>query len=155
MAGAHSLLVQSDWKGADLASMARIQLEPYATDGAERLHIEGPPISLPAELATPFGLVLHELAANAAKYGSLSHRTGRVNVTWTLQNRNNQPLLSVAWTESGGPAVHQPGIRGFGSILIEKGIPGAKVQREFKLEGFTCTIELHLSDGNDEQLAQL
>jgi two-component system CheB/CheR fusion protein len=62
--------------------------------------------------------------------------------------------LRVVWTESGGPRVHQPDNRGFGSVLIEKGIPGAKVRREFKPDGFVCTMELELPGENDEQLAQ-
>jgi len=46
--------------------------------------IAGEAVLLPADLATPFGLVFHELATNAAKQGSLSNQTGRVAVTWTV-----------------------------------------------------------------------
>src|SRR5262249_25682915 len=53
---AHGLLVESDWKGANLAALARHELEPY-TNGADRLHLDGPPVLLPADLATPVGLV--------------------------------------------------------------------------------------------------
>src|SRR5262249_42577245 len=69
---AHSLLIQSDWKGADLAALAQRQLEPYTSDNPGRLRIEGETVVLSADLATPFGLVLHELTTNAAKYGSLT-----------------------------------------------------------------------------------
>jgi two-component system, chemotaxis family, CheB/CheR fusion protein len=78
------------------------QLEPYASDNLERLVIEGEPVSLPADLATPVGLVFHELAANAAKYGSLSVVSGRVAVTWTLAARNHDRLLNIIWHEQGG-----------------------------------------------------
>ena len=70
LANAHGLLVQSDWQGADLAALTRVQLQPYASDGRTAPAHRGPAVSLPAELATPFGLVLHELATNAAKYGA-------------------------------------------------------------------------------------
>jgi two-component system, chemotaxis family, CheB/CheR fusion protein len=115
--------VQSDWQGADLAALTRMQIEPYTSDGADRLSIAGPPISLPAHLATPFGLVLHELATNAAKYGSLTERTGSVHVTWSLSQRNGQRHIELEWKERGGPAPSEPDHRGLGSVLIENGIP--------------------------------
>ncbi len=61
LAGAHTLLVESDWKGADLADLAHQQLDAYAAENPDRLRIAGEAVLLPADLATPFGLVLHEL----------------------------------------------------------------------------------------------
>jgi two-component system, chemotaxis family, CheB/CheR fusion protein len=147
LAGSHSLLVDSGWRGADLESLARKQLEPYTADSPERINVAGEPIALPPDLATPFSLVLHELATNAAKHGSLSREGGKVDVSWTLGARNNQPLLTVEWRESGGPPAQPPRATGFGSALIEKGIPNAAVTREFRPGGLVCTIELPLPDG--------
>jgi two-component system, chemotaxis family, CheB/CheR fusion protein len=110
------------------------------------VHIEGEVVSLPADLATPFGLVLHELATNAAKYGSLVRRRGTVDLSWSSQSRNNQRSLTVVWREKGGPRVKRPGKLGFGSSLIEHGIPHATVRREFRSDGLVCTIELPLSE---------
>jgi two-component system, chemotaxis family, CheB/CheR fusion protein len=42
LAAAHSLLVDSDWKGTDLATLARRQLEPYASN-SERVRVMGEP----------------------------------------------------------------------------------------------------------------
>src|SRR5262249_7498843 len=89
LAGAHTLLVQSEWKGADLRDLARQQLQAHATDNPERVRIDGEPILLPPDVATPFGLVLHELATNAAKHGALSNHTGKVTTSWTTDERNN------------------------------------------------------------------
>jgi two-component system CheB/CheR fusion protein len=149
LADAHNLLVRSDWRGADLAALARTQLQAHAAEGTDRLRIEGPPVVLHADLATPFGLVLHELASNAAKYGALSRQTGRVSVTWTMSARNQTPYLSVVWRETGGPVIREPTTRGLGSSLIENGIPGATVRREFKPDGLVCTIALPLPERND------
>jgi two-component system CheB/CheR fusion protein len=55
LAGAHSLLIKSDWRGADLAALARNQLEPYTSANPDRLRLEGEPVLLPADIATPFG----------------------------------------------------------------------------------------------------
>jgi two-component system CheB/CheR fusion protein len=143
-AAAHGLLVHSDWKGADFEALARVQLEPYAPDNPGRLHLEGPRTELPADLATPFGLVLHELAANAAKYGALSRDEGRVDLRWTIESRDHERVLHVVWREVNGPPRKRGARAGFGSMLIDKGVPGATVKREFTSDGFVCTITLAL-----------
>jgi two-component system, chemotaxis family, CheB/CheR fusion protein len=147
LANAHTLLVQSDWTGADLHDLARQQLGVYATDNPDRVRLEGEATLLPPDIATPFGLVLHELATNAAKHGALSRDSGRVTANWTNGKRNNSRVLKLRWTEEGGPAVQPPGAQGFGSILIDTAIPGAQVQREFLPGGFVCTIDVPLTEG--------
>jgi two-component system CheB/CheR fusion protein len=77
LAKAHDLLLRSDWRGANLDALARIQLDIYTPDDPERLRIEGPPVALSADVAMPLALVLHELATNAAKYGPCRGRTAR------------------------------------------------------------------------------
>jgi two-component system CheB/CheR fusion protein len=146
MASSHGLLVQSEWRGADLDALARLQLKPYAGEDANRVSIEGPKIVLPADLATPFGLVLHELATNAVKYGSLSRPNGKVHITWAQAVRNGENYLNVVWEEKGGPPVKQPTHQGLGSSLIENGIPGGVTRREFRAQGLVCTIELPLPE---------
>ncbi len=144
LAGVHSLLVDSDWKGADLATLARRQLEPYMIRTPERARIVGEPVFLPADLATPFALVFHELATNAAKYGSFSRQAGTVELSWSLSSQSDEQLLTVVWRERGGPEVKQPKATGFGSVLVEKAIPNAVVSREFGSDGLVCTIALPL-----------
>jgi two-component system CheB/CheR fusion protein len=112
----------------------------------------GEPVFLPAELATPFGLVFHELATNAAKYGSFSRRAGTVDMEWSLQRSNGQPILTVVWRELGGPKTTEPKTRGFGSKLIEKAIPNALARREFTSRGVICTIEVPLPKAPDAGL---
>lgn len=141
---AHSLLVESNWRGADLAALARQELEPYTGERRDRLRLDGPPVILPADLATPVGLVLHELATNSTKYGSLSKQGGTISLSWSLDHRTDPEILSVLWAEGGGPTVESPRRSGFGSLLIENCIPGAIVNREFRAEGLVCKIDLPL-----------
>jgi two-component system, chemotaxis family, CheB/CheR fusion protein len=148
LAAAHGLLVQSEWTGADFASLARTQLEPYISENPDRLRMEGEPIALPADMATPFGLVLHELATNASKYGSLVDAKGTVHLSWRLESRNGERLMKVTWREKDGPPIKTPKRKGFGSVLIESGIPGAKVNRNFLPDGLVCTIELPLAESS-------
>lgn len=103
-------------------------------------------MSLPASLATPFGLVFHELATNAAKYGSLSTPDGIVNLTWSVTERNGKRVLTVVWREQQGPEVKPPQRTGFGGTLIKRGIPHSTVDTEFRPDGLICTIGLSLPD---------
>jgi len=149
LGSAHDLLVQSDWKGADLVSLAREQLKPYISDDPSRAQIKGPPVLLPPSLASPFGFVIYELATNAAKYGALSVPNGTVSLNWSLVPSNPGTWLKFVWRESGGPRVKPPTGTGFGSVLIEKGIPQARVNREFKPAGVVCTVEVPLQPTPD------
>ena len=142
LANAHGLLVQSDWKGADLRALAESQLS-HISANPDRMRLEGEPVALGPDLATPFGLVFHELATNATKYGALSGKRGEVHLSWTLEGGNNR-TLRVLWEEKNGPQVAVPTTMGLGTALIERGIPKARVEREFRPEGFVCTIEVPL-----------
>jgi two-component system CheB/CheR fusion protein len=146
LAAAHNLLVESEWKGADLRDLARQQLGVYAIDNPDRVRIEGEAVLLPPDVATPFGLVLHELATNAAKHGALSSPGGKVATIWAINQRNDQRYLQFAWKEADGPAVREPAVHGFGSTLIDTAIPGAQIKREFRPDGFRCTIEVPLPE---------
>ena len=144
LAAAHTLLVDTEWRGADLATLAQNQLEPHLGGKTDRFQITGEPVFLPADLATPFALVFHELATNAAKYGAFSRRAGTVDLNWKLQGKNGEPVLAVTWRERGGPKTSAPKSKGFGSELIERAIPNASVRREFGRDGVICTIEVGL-----------
>ena len=146
LAAAHGLLVQSEWQGADLRALTRVQLQPYVYGAAKRLRIEGPPIALPSELATPFALVLHELATNAAKHGALAHPSGKVSVRWELSKTNGRRDLALVWQESGGTVPEKSPAAGLGSDLIDHAIPGASVQRQLHPDGLVCTIKLTIVD---------
>jgi two-component system CheB/CheR fusion protein len=152
LAGAHGLLVESEWKGADVGTLARQQLQSYVPTNSKRVQIEGPPVALTADLATPFGLVLHELATNAAKHGALSGRNGTVALNWSVTG-NKKKVLKFTWRERGGPKVTQPKRTGFGSALIDQGIPGASVKRDFQPDGIACIIELPLPEASDHGAA--
>jgi two-component system CheB/CheR fusion protein len=150
LARAHRLLVDARWTGAEFGGLARSQLAAYAGDDRGRLRFDGDPVTLPADIATPFGLVLHELATNAAKYGAFSIGTGHVDLSWTLTEDSGRRLFKVIWRESDGPPVTAPEKIGFGGSLIERSLPGATVRREFPLEGVICTFELELPGSEDE-----
>jgi two-component system CheB/CheR fusion protein len=145
LAVAHKWLIQSNWQAGNLADLVHEQLSTYLGDSGDRLHVDGPAVSLPADLAMPFALVLHELATNAAKYGALSRPNGSVGVTWTVSVSDDaSPTLDFSWQERGGPPVAEPATAGLGTTLIEGALPNATVTREFRPEGFVCRLIMPL-----------
>ena len=149
LAAAHDLLMASDWKGASLAGLIKHQMAVHLSADGQQLTSAGPDVNLPPGLSTSFGILIHELATNALKYGSLSDPQGMVNLTWTVPARNGKPVLLFRWEEKNGPRIAKPEWAGFGSYLIEHGLPEASVKREFLPGGLICTIELPL-EGTDQ-----
>lgn len=117
-------------------------LSPYPALDEGRLTIEGDDVPVDDRGATPIGLVFHELATNATKYGSLSTNDGRVRIISTA--RDGQVHLS--WIEEGGPSIHQvPKLHGFGTRLTEISIVqqlGGTLERSWLPEGLQVNIEL-------------
>ena len=144
MAAAHDLLSEMHWRGADLGELLAKQLAHYLGGEEKRLRMSGPKVRLPQQFAVPLALALHELGTNAAKHGSLSSPTGQVDITWTY-TRGPRDKLAILWRESGGPPVERPTSTGFGSTLIERGLPGARVDRRYEPDGLVCTIEIDLT----------
>ena len=119
MSRAYELLSRENWSEAQVGELARLELAPF---GQERTHLEGPGVMLKPEQALSLGMVLHELATNALKYGGLSTPDGRVDVTWSLEGEEAQDseTLQLTWRESGGPQVVEVERKGFGLRLVER-----------------------------------
>jgi two-component sensor histidine kinase len=96
-------------------------------------------------LAQNFSLALHELATNAAKYGSLSDRNGRVGISWTIVRDGESNRLKLKWQERGGPQAAQPTRQGFGTALLRAVFPDARF--DFATEGLNCEIDVLLKPG--------
>jgi PAS domain S-box-containing protein len=145
LARTHQLLAADSWRGADLKELVKRELRPYVADGAAMVEIEGPPCSLAPAQAQSIALVLHELATNAAKYGSLSVETGSVAVTWVVR----RDAVQITWTESGGPRVEPPRSKGFGTTLLERALtehPGGSVTLNWLPAGLSCDLVVPLTD---------
>jgi two-component sensor histidine kinase len=66
-------------------------------------------------------LVVHELATNSIKYGSLSTADGTLEVSCSVADDD----VIIVWTETGGPPVSvSRGQAGFGSTLVHRCITG-------------------------------
>ena len=111
----HDLLVRNEWNGVEIADLVRAQLAHFADLIGSRIAVHGPKLRLKAASEQAIGLVLHELATNAGKYGALSTDRERVNVCWGIEG----DTFTMSWIESDGPAVSAPQQRGFGTMVME------------------------------------
>jgi PAS domain S-box-containing protein len=127
--------------GAPLRELVEGQLATFAA----RAKIDGPAVYAGAPFAQMFALVLHELATNAAKYGSLSQPRGSVAISWSIENGSGEPQLTFSWVEQGGPPVSAPTHQGFGSRLIAAALSGTP-RITYESSGFTYTIDVPLAD---------
>lgn len=142
MARTHELLSQNRWEGATLETIVDTALMPFATlDGA--IKINGPEVNLLPNAAATLGMVFHELASNAAKYGALSDYGGRIEVSWDYVRGAEPDTLWVLWDEHPANPVGARWKKGFGMQFIDRSIAhefGGKAEFLIDSGGITCTI---------------
>jgi len=136
---AHSLLSQSQWRGAPLDQLVRDEILPYAKEG--QLSLKGPKVSCSAGAVQSLSLLIHELATNAVKYGALGSESGHVTIGWRVEGE----ALRIRWKEGGGPPVHPPRRRGFGTKLLNQ-VSGrqlnARLHFDWDPKGLNVEIDL-------------
>ncbi|HWU53958.1 MAG TPA: HWE histidine kinase domain-containing protein [Rhizomicrobium sp.] len=144
LAQTHELLSQSRWEGADVRRLVQEELAPYHSENPNRVTIIGPALVLAPEQAQLVAMAVHELATNAAKYGSLSVQTGRVDISLSTVDGT----LFLNWTESGGPNVVPPARLGFGTKIISSLGGGRRGRTHFAWlpAGLRFTLELRQQD---------
>jgi two-component sensor histidine kinase len=139
---AHDLLLQAQWSSADLAHVVRGATAPYDSEGEGKFSIQGPNLRIVSGAVIALALTLNELCTNATKFGALSWPTGRIEITWTIDDGNQR--LRLTWSEKGGPAVHPPSRQSFGTRLIEtlgRQLKG-KVEMAYDLKGFVYALDV-------------
>ncbi|GGD58342.1 histidine kinase [Erythrobacter arachoides] len=149
LSATHDLLTQSDWGSTPVRAVIDAELLPYAHGGDHEVRLEGPDVELAPNDALSLGLAIHELATNAAKYGSLSQPGGSVSVRWKAMT---QSLVRVEWLERGGPPVKQVRSRGFGTDLIERIVAHElkhPVELDFDPEGVRCVLLIPVRRATD------
>ncbi|HUQ13994.1 MAG TPA: CHASE domain-containing protein [Novosphingobium sp.] len=141
LSATHDLLTQSEWGTTPIRAVVSAELAPYVQDSEKYLQLSGPDVELAPGDALSLGLAIHELATNAAKYGSLSVLGGKVAVTWHTITAD---LARVEWREIDGPPVAQEARkRGFGTELIEKIVAHElknPVDLRFEPDGVRCAL---------------
>ena len=145
LARAHTLLSDSRWNGADLATLVADELAPYRA--GDKIQCQGPDISLQPATAQGLALALHELATNAAKHGALSSPGGRIELDWDLQ----PDALKLNWVENGGPVTSAPSTRNFGLKVIVASVEqqlSGKAAFDWDPNGLRCLLSVPRSELN-------
>lgn len=147
LAATHNLLAENSWTNLTIENVVQSELAPYTGGAAGKLVTEDLERSLAPRAAIALGLIIHELATNATKYGALSVAGGTVTVRPASEQASDS--LIIEWLESGGPTVSAPTRKGFGQTVIAKSLKysdsgGAEV--EFAPAGLMCRISLPAED---------
>ena len=93
--------------------------------------------------ALALGMIAHELATNAVKYGALSVPEGRVAVTWHVEHGAEGGRVIWRWAERGGPSVSAPANHGFGVTLVERSLSHelqGHAEINFAADGLQATL---------------
>ena len=147
LAASHGLLSDQEWEDIDLHALLKTQIMPYANHFAQQVSIDGPNFAIGADEAIALGMVVHELATNALRYGALSTGLGHVRIAIEVlpdEVRNGQKL-HIRWQETGGPVPTNFERRGFGSILIQNGMSkviGSEIDVNYETSGVVVDITM-------------
>jgi two-component system, chemotaxis family, CheB/CheR fusion protein len=140
MARAYGLLSRRNWKNASILQIVEQELEAF---DRSRFKVSGSDLSLKPQQGLSMGMVVHELATNAAKYGALSDRAGRVEIAWSVKDDQ----LQFLWNELDGPKVEPPTHEGFGLSLVKGEIEyrmRGKVEKIYSSEGLSAALTFPL-----------
>ena len=147
---AHDLLLQVSWANASFAETVRAATRPFDQQGTERFSLDGPDIGITSGAVIALAMTLNELGTNTTKFGALSMPSGKVTIAWKIDSGIQR--LNLTWTENGGPAVHAPTRRSFGTRMIEalgRQLNG-QVHLAYQKQGFVYTLDVPLKALTDK-----
>ncbi len=147
LARTHDILSVNQWSHVGLDDLVQGELNAFAD--RERFAAHGPQVLLRPPAATTLGIVIHELATNAAKYGAFANDHGLLDISWMFETRQGQKWLVLTWRESGGPPVQPPTHKGFGTDVIERSADyqfGGTTAIDFLPDGVVATLAMPASE---------
>jgi two-component sensor histidine kinase len=149
LSATHDLLTVTDWGTTPMRAVIEAELQHFRSALDDAILLEGPDLELAPNDALSFGLAVHELATNAAKYGALSVARGKVTIHWHRGEDRvaETEWAEVEWQEIGGPPVAPAHLRrrGFGTELIEKVVAHElrqPVTLDFAPDGVRCVLRV-------------
>jgi len=150
LARTHAVMTEQLQQSVSFQQLLTQELGPYSDDQGLRIRLSGPAVDLPSQIALPLGMAVHELTTNAVRHGALAKAEGRVEVGWSLIEKDGEPALLCKWDEFAGPPVTPRCRDGFGSMLLERVLPQqirAEVMVDFAPGGFRLRMAVPLQIG--------
>ena len=144
---AHELIrpsLSEQKKALNLSELLAALLAAYDDRGVigDRIRVDVPEVLVGEASITTVALVIHELATNSIKYGSLSSARGTVDISSSVEDGE----VIIVWAENGGPPLTVPrGQAGFGSKLVHTSITGqlgGSITFQWPAEGAIVTLRV-------------
>lgn len=140
---AHGIVLKSSDRAPDtLLELIGRLIAPYNVGATPLITMNGDEVRVGQSASTAIALVLHELATNAVKHGSLSVPGGTVEIKVQASGED----VRLRWGEFGGPMVDgEPQRRGFGSVLVDRAVKsqlGARMHFAWLPSGLIVEIEM-------------
>ena len=139
MADSQDLVTEAGGRPVPLADVLGRALKPF---GLARVDLDPAmsEVTLRGDMAIGMGLLIHEMATNAVKYGALSAVGGRIGVSL---DDAPEGRAAFSWRETGGPPVSPPEKPGFGTRLLQLVLrpQGGEVSFAFEPDGFRARVE--------------
>jgi len=149
LASTSKLLTGKNLHGLNLEALLRAHLDPYLGEGSKTaIRISGPDLHIHPDRAQSFSLALHELTANAAKYGAFFQQSGELSVTWGGSLESD---FWFSWVETNISIDGQPDRKGFGTEILTRIFPaqiGLPAQTRFDADQFAYQVGTNTSGDN-------
>ncbi len=137
------LLTSQQWSAVSMRMLVERQMENIV-DSSSRFAIIGEDFQVTPDAVQALGMIIHELATNATKYGALSTPNGKIIIRWLQESTpSEQVTLLFTWSEVGDPISPTEESKGFGSRLIDAtvgSLSGSAHVEQFA-EGWKWTIK--------------
>ena len=131
----YDLLSANGWRGVSLRSMLEQEISHAIGRSSNRYSLRGSDFTLTLKGSKDGGLIIHEMVANAVKFGCFSRPEGRLDVEWDVVDE----MLRVVWTESGMTGISAPIKEGFGTKILSI-FPNARIRQEFRDSGMRLEV---------------
>jgi PAS domain S-box-containing protein len=141
LARVHSMLAEHGWRDVELGEVIRQQIAPFAQN---RVTFDGQSVKIPPLAVQPLGLAIHELAANAARHGSLASDDGRLHIDWS---HSDDRQVTLNWTENGTKPGARQDVTGFGTVLMNAMVEsqlGGSITRSWRSQGLSVQMSMSL-----------
>lgn len=155
MGAAQELLVDAKRGAISLEDLLKSELSLIGEFSEDVLVVDGPIVALDHTQGQAIGLIAHELATNAAKYGAFE-QDGKLNVWWTVTEDNGSRIAELNWVEENLKSEPNISTQGFGSRLIKmmaKGQLNGDVQYEIKPNELAVKLQFPVASNTDVKLA--